>query len=106
MVLFLTFWFSVWFQCGRTRKRLPADPENDSMRLLLRMIQVSLVGYAVGGAFVNIANWDLPYYLAIVVFALNRIASTAPATESSVPIAVPDRLARRSVAFGNVRLHQ
>lgn len=106
LALFLAFWLSVWFQCGRTRKRLPADPENDSMRLLLRMIQVSLVGYAVGGAFVNIANWDLPYYLAIVVFALNRIASTAPATESSAPIAVPDRLARRSVAFGNVRLHQ
>jgi hypothetical protein len=27
------------------------------------MTQVSLVGYLVGGAFLNLAFWDLPYYL-------------------------------------------
>lgn len=105
LALFLAFWFSVWFQCGRTRKSLPPGPENDSMRLLLRMIQVSLVGYAVGGAFVNIANWDLPYYLAIVVFALNRIASSAPAAALSA-VTAPTVPVRRSVLFGNVRLPQ
>lgn len=81
--LFLAFWLGIWRQCARTRKRLPTGQEHDSMRLLLRMIQVSLIGYAVGGAFVNIGNWDLPYYVAIVVLALNRMTSSAPATQPS-----------------------
>jgi len=30
---------------------------------LVRMVQVSLVGYAVGGAFLNLAYYDVPYNL-------------------------------------------
>ena len=31
------------------------------------MIQVSLVGYFVGGMFLNLAYWDMPYYLMIAL---------------------------------------
>ncbi len=102
LLLFLAFWLGVWWQCGRARKELPAGPEHDSMRLLLRMIQVSLVGYAVGGAFVNIGNWDFPYYLAIIVLAVRRLSATADLPE---PIAQRAESARPTVVFGNVRLH-
>jgi len=102
LLLFLAFWLSIWWQCGRARKELPAGPEHDSMRLLLRMIQVSLVGYAVGGAFVNIGNWDFPYYLAIIVLAARRLGATAGLPE---PVAQRAERARPSVVFGNVRLH-
>lgn len=103
LFLYLAFWIGVFLECGRTRKRLPPGPENDSLRLLLKMIQVSLVAYAVGGAFVNIGNWDFTYYLAIAVFAISRLAS-AP-SQAAQPSA-PARPARSvSVQFGNVRLH-
>jgi len=36
------------------------------------MIQVSLVGYAVGGAFLNLAYFDVPYYLLAAV-VLTRV---------------------------------
>ena len=39
---------------------------------LARMIQVSLVGYAVGGAFLNLAYYDVPYNL-MVALILTRI---------------------------------
>jgi len=104
LALFLAFWLSVWWHCGRTRKLLPAGHEGDSMRLLLRMIQVSLIGYAVGGAFVNIANWDLPYYLAIVVFALNRIAGSSAVMQPRT-FGTSGPTARTPMTFGNVRLH-
>jgi len=104
LALFLAFWLSVWWQCGRALKALPSGPEHDSMRLLLRMIQVSLIAYAVGGAFLNIGYWDFAYYLAIVVFAARRIGASAQASEA-LPETAPGIRGRPSVAFGNVRLH-
>jgi probable O-glycosylation ligase (exosortase A-associated) len=102
LLLFLAFWLTVWWQCGTTRRKLPPGPEHDSMRLLLRMIQVSLVGYAVGGAFVNIGNWDFPYYLAIVVFAANRLGALADAGTQAAP--APRGSRRQAMSFGNVRM--
>lgn len=104
LFLFLGFWLSVWWHCGRARRDLPPGPEHDSMRLLLRMIQVSLVGFAVGGAFVNIGNWDFPYYLAIVVFAAERLGASVSSTQP-LPEPAGRAPAEQRVAFGNVRLH-
>ena len=103
LFLFLAFWLAVWWQCARTRKALPPGPGHDSMRLLLRMIQVSLIAYAVGGAFLNIGYWDFAYYLAIVVFAARRLGTVDASTRMPEP--VPRRQVRPSAAFGNVRLH-
>jgi hypothetical protein len=46
---------------------------------LAKAIQVSLVGFAVGGAFVNIAYWELVYYEIVVLMAVDRLASGAAA---------------------------
>lgn len=42
---------------------------------LARASQVSLVGFAVGGTFVNITYWELPYYDIIILMAAHRLAS-------------------------------
>jgi len=42
-------------------------PEDRCAADLARMIQVSLVGYAVGGAFANLAFFDLVYHLIVIV---------------------------------------
>lgn len=73
LALFLLFWAYVWFTCRRVIKRAGPTEEGRSQALLARMIQVSLVGYAVGGAFVNIGNWDMTYYLAICALGMVRI---------------------------------
>jgi hypothetical protein len=43
---------------------------------LAQMTKVSLVAFLVGGAFLNLAHWDLPYYLfagiAVTRFVLVR----------------------------------
>ncbi len=73
LVLFLSFGLSVWFTAGRLIRRLPPGEENDSVVFLMRMSQVALVGFGVGGAFVNIGYWDYPYYLSVIVFACARL---------------------------------
>ena len=57
--LYLAFWVSTWRTCRWVAKHSPA-PEDQA---LARMIEVSLVGFAVGGAFLNLAYFDGPYYL-------------------------------------------
>jgi hypothetical protein len=42
------------------------------------MLQVSLVGYLAGGAFVNIGYWDFPFYLAAIAFALVALGAREP----------------------------
>ena len=37
------------------------------------MIQVSLVGYMVGGAFLNLGYWDLPYYLIVLLVVIRTL---------------------------------
>jgi len=71
--LFLSIWLYVWFVCRRVIRSTRGSPDEYGKWLLARMTQVSLVGFAVGGAFVNIGNWDLTYYLAVASIATGRL---------------------------------
>ena len=46
--------------------------------MLAAMTQVSLVGYAVGGAFLGLAYFDLPYYLAVIIIMADAYVKRAP----------------------------
>ena len=61
--LFLLFWWLVWRQCVWIRRNTRHNPNLRWAYSLASMTQVGLVGYAVGGAFLDLAFWDLPYYL-------------------------------------------
>ena len=71
LFLYLTFWILIWRQCGALRKICRNQPDRQWAFSLASMIQVSLVGYAVGGAFLDLAFWDLPYYLFPAIVAAN-----------------------------------
>lgn len=72
LFLFLLMWFLVWrdgtWIIRQTQGRADLRWAHD----LARMIQVSLVGYAVGGTFLNLAYFDVPYYL-ITALVLTRV---------------------------------
>lgn len=52
--------------------------------LLMRMVQVSLVGFAAGGAFLSLVYFDLPYYIVGYVVLVD---ATLREREKSNPIA-------------------
>ena len=67
LFLFLLLWILVWFSAGDLRVRGKKLPQTMWLSHLGSMCQVSLAGYAVGGAFLSLSYYDLPYNVLILV---------------------------------------
>lgn len=66
--IYLSLGLWTWFAAGRLARLTQNDPEFSAwVPLLMRMTQVSLVGFAVGGAFLSLMLLDLTYYIPGVV---------------------------------------
>lgn len=77
--LFLMFWISTYLCANAIRRDTEKIEELFWARDMSRMIQVGLVGYFVGGAFLSLAYWDAPYFLMVLIVALRRyVAETKP----------------------------
>ena len=72
LALFLLLWFLVWRDASWITRQSRSHGELRWAFDLARMIQLSLVGYAVGGAFQNQAYFDVPYEL-LVALVLTRV---------------------------------
>lgn len=75
--LFMAIWILGWRFAARIRKQARKASAIREYAVLAAMIQVSLVGYAVGGAFLSLAYFDLPYNLLVMLIVAQRLA-TAP----------------------------
>lgn len=62
LFLFLLLWYLTWRCANWVIKQSKGEPDLEWARSLAAMIQVSLVAYAVGGAFLSLSYFDLPYY--------------------------------------------
>lgn len=67
--LFVAMGFFGFRNAAQIRKMAGKRPECQWARELAGMVQVSMVGYAVGGAFLSLAYYDLPYNLLVIVVA-------------------------------------
>ncbi len=72
LLLYVCIWVSTWRTAGWLRNQPTLPPERQWTADLGAMGQVSLVGYLVGGAFLNLAYFDLPYAL-MVLLVLTRV---------------------------------
>jgi hypothetical protein len=72
LLLFLLLWFLVWRDAASIIRNARSHKDLQWAVDLARMIQVSLVGYAVGGSFLNLAYYDVPYNL-IAALILTRV---------------------------------
>jgi len=72
LALFLLLWILVWRDASWIIRQSRSQKELQWASDLARMIQVSLVGYFVGGAFLSLAYYDVPYNL-IVALVVARV---------------------------------
>jgi len=67
LFLFILFGYLIWRHAKRLGAESAERPGLEWVGTLMRMVQVSLLGFAVGGAFLGLLHYDLPYYLATLV---------------------------------------
>ena len=78
LALYLGLGFWTWFAATRLSRETQNDPEFSAwVPLLMRMTQASLVGFAIGGAFLSLMMLDLSFYIPGVV-----VLAHATVTES------------------------
>ncbi len=82
--LFMLLGLMAWIRAQQIIKRCKNDPEKKWASDLAAMVQVSLVGYAVGGAFLGMSYWDLPYHLLIILLLAAKFSGVLGKVPSSV----------------------
>jgi putative inorganic carbon (HCO3(-)) transporter len=82
LAIFLSILFLGWRTGGRVAKFCKDKPDLKWARDLAAMCQVSLAGYAMGGAFLSLAYFDLLYDILIIVVLLEKVllAKSTPAS--------------------------
>lgn len=72
LLLYLAFWGSTYLLAGRICKQTAKHPDLAWANSLASMAKVSLVGFAVGGAFLSLAYWDMPFYIFVTLVCTQR----------------------------------
>lgn len=78
VLLFLLFLFGGMRMAARVAKTAAARPDMQWAADLGRMIQVSLISFAVGGAFLELAYFDFFFQLVGMSLMMHRLLSSAP----------------------------
>jgi O-antigen ligase len=82
--LYLLLGIVMWRTGTRIIRRSRHDPAHSWCGDLARALQVSLIGFAVGGLTVNIGYWDVIYFEMVIMVALERLLATAQTSERAV----------------------
>ncbi len=91
LALFLCVWWLVWRRAGKLRGRTRGLPEYAWVYSLASMCQVALVGYLVGGAFLSLAYFDLPFNLLVIVVVTQRWLNSRSVAQDGTSAVAPAR---------------
>lgn len=89
LALFLLLWAMVWRSAGWLRRNGVKQQESAWTSDLGSMIQASIAGYAIGGAFLSLAYFDLPYNLLLLVVIARRWVEQKRWEEESLSVVAP-----------------
>ena len=102
--LFLLLGIATWRALTQA-VRLSRDREETFwIRDLASMLQVSLVPYAIGGAFLNLAYFDLPYHIVALAILLRYEARKASAEARAKRVGIAPPAGGRAVEGGSTDL--
>ncbi len=99
--LFVSVGALTWLAATEAKRKARGIADLSWAGHLMDMVKVSMVGYAVGGAFLSLAYFDVPYYLLVVVVATRALVLKV--AKDHVPVRRSDQLTRRE-RFGSVAI--
>lgn len=83
--MFILLALFTWLRANQVIRACKNDPERKWAADLAAMIQVSLVGYGAGGAFLGLAYFDLTYHLMIILVLAAKFSGVLDKQPISVP---------------------
>jgi probable O-glycosylation ligase (exosortase A-associated) len=97
IVIYMTLMIASLLRMQRLRALTRGQPQFKWVRDLAEMLQCSIVGYALGGAFLTVAYFDLYYYLVIAGVLLDvvywderhRLSQEVEVVPAMAPVLVP-----------------
>ncbi|MHB8849016.1 MAG: putative O-glycosylation ligase, exosortase A system-associated [Burkholderiales bacterium] len=99
LILFLTLGVITWrngsWIIARTRDR----PDLLWASNLAKMLQVSQIAYATGGAFLSLAYFDMPYYVLAAMVVTKILVERALSTEQPAAIPASRKIIKRRLVF-------
>jgi probable O-glycosylation ligase (exosortase A-associated) len=104
--LFLLLGMLAWIRGRQIIKRCKDNPAKKWAADLAAMVQVSLIGYATGGAFLGLPYFDLPYHLIIIIMLTARFSGALDKPVLAESLAGGGVLAHPSSRFERVRVGQ
>lgn len=94
--LYLLLLAATWRSASWIIRHARQQPDLEWAEQLATMIQASFIGFAVGGAFLSLLYFDVPYYLMAAIVATRLLVAQQQAT--AAPARVPALAARRATA--------
>ena len=85
LALFLLLGIFAMSACARIIKQTKGQLDMQWMQTLAAMIQVSLIGYAVSGAFLGLAYFDLYYALLAIIVGMTVVLKQRKDTADAIP---------------------
>jgi putative inorganic carbon (hco3(-)) transporter len=98
LALYLALGVSIWRRGRKLALECMGQPDLEWVPILMRMVQVSLLVFATGGAFLGLLHYDLPYYLGAIVV----LVEVAIADAKSPDVLQAPRPVAPSMGTGNV----
>ncbi|MDO9047794.1 MAG: putative O-glycosylation ligase, exosortase A system-associated [Methylobacter sp.] len=94
LLMFLLIFYLAWGKLKYIIKNTDKKPELKELNFLARMIQVSLIAYLVGGAFLSLSYFDLPWHLVSFVVILETILAKQYSDYLSLNKQMPHQIKR------------
>lgn len=97
LILFLSILWLMWRQLSKVIKLTENDPDRAQHNFLARMMQISIVAFMAGGAFLSLSYFDLAWHFMAITVTLYRLART-PHEDGGEGVAIQkSKVARRGV---------
>jgi len=107
LFLYLSFWFATYRLGDKITKLTAGKDDLQWANMLGSMAKVSLIAFAVGGAFLSLAYWDMPFYLMVILLCTHRLvcnplaqATQAKTVADPAPRATPNFYPRERLPNG------
>jgi probable O-glycosylation ligase (exosortase A-associated) len=89
--MFLLLAVFAWLRANQVIRECKNDPEKKWAADLAAMIQVSLIGYGAGGAFLGLAYFDLTYHLMIILVLAAKFSGVLDKKSLKATVQMPGK---------------